>query len=51
MPPLLRIALDLKASLPTGNVTFSADATKCQVLDAAGTLSTITVTVGTLAAQ
>ena len=49
--PLLRIALDLKASLPTGTVTFSADATKCQVLDAAGTLSTITVTVGTLAAQ
>ena len=49
--PLLRIALDLKASLPTGTVTFSADAAKCQVLDAAGTLTTITVTVGTLAAQ
>jgi hypothetical protein len=49
--PLLRLALDLKAGMPTGTVTFSADATKCQVLDAAGTLSTITVTVGTLATQ
>lgn len=49
--PLLRVALDLKAGLPTGAVTFSADAAKCQVLDAAGTLSTITVTVGTLATQ
>jgi hypothetical protein len=49
--PLVRIALDLKAGLPTGTVTFSADATKCQVLDGAGTLSTITVTVGTLATQ
>ncbi len=49
--PLLRVALDLKAGLPTGTVTFSADAAKCQVLDAAGTLSTITVTVGTLATQ
>lgn len=49
--PLLRIALDLKAGLPTGTVTFSADAAKCQVLDAAGTLSTITVTVGTLVTQ
>lgn len=49
--PLLRVALDLKAGLPTGTVTFTADAAKCQVLDGAGTLSTITVTVGTLATQ
>ncbi len=49
--PLLRIALDLKAGLPTGTVTFSADATKCQVLDGTGTITPITVAVGTLAAQ
>jgi len=49
--PLLRIALDLKASQPTGAVTFSTDAAKCQVIDNAGAISTITVTVGTLTAQ
>src|SRR5512133_489176 len=27
--PLLRVALDLKASQPTGSVTLSADSTKC----------------------
>lgn len=49
--PLLRVALDLKASQPLGAVTLSADATKCQVLDGTGTFSTITVSVGTLTAQ
>ncbi len=49
--PLLRIALDLKASQPTGAITFSADSTKCQVLDGAGTITAITVSVGTLTAQ
>jgi hypothetical protein len=46
--PLLRIALDLKASQPTGAITFTADAAKCQVLDGTGAISTITVSVGTL---
>jgi hypothetical protein len=49
--PLLRIALDLKASQPTGAVTFSADSTKCQVVDGTGTITPITVSVGTLSAQ
>jgi len=49
--PLLRIALDLKASQPTGSITFSADATKGQVLDGTGVPSAITVSVGTLTAQ
>jgi len=49
--PLLRIALDLKASQPTGAVTFSADSTKCQIVDGTGTITGITVTVGTLTAQ
>ena len=49
--PLLRIALDLKASQPLGAITLSADATKCQVLDGTGTISTITVSVGTLTAN
>ena len=50
--PLLRIALDLKASQPTGAITFTADAAKCQVLDGAtGSPTTITVSVGTLTAQ
>lgn len=49
--PLLRVALDLKPGIPQGAVTFAADGTKCQVLDGAGTISTITVSVGTLNAQ
>jgi len=49
--PLLRVALDLKASQGTGAVTFSADAAKCQVIDGSGAISTITVSVGTLNAQ
>ena len=49
--PLLRIALDLKPSLPTGAVTFTADSAKCQLLDGTGTITPITVTVGTLTAQ
>ena len=49
--PLLRFALDLKASQPTGAITLTADATKCQVLDGSGTISTIPVSVGTLNAQ
>lgn len=49
--PLLRVALDLKASQPAGAITFSADSTKCQVLDGTGTIASITVSVGTLTAQ
>ncbi len=49
--PLLRIALDLKAGLPTGAVTFTADAAKCQVLDGSGAITGITVAVGTLSTQ
>lgn len=49
--PLLRIALDLKAAQGTGAITFTADSTKCQVVDGTGTITGITVTVGTLAAQ
>ncbi len=49
--PLLRIALDLKSAQATGAITFSADSTKCQLLDATGLIVPITVTVGTLTAQ
>ncbi|WP_243302992.1 hypothetical protein [Geothrix oryzisoli] len=49
--PLLRIALDLKASQTVGAVPFSADGTKCQVLDGTGTIGPMAVSVGTLAAQ
>jgi len=49
--PLLRVALDLKVSQPAGAVTLSADAAKCQVLDGGGTITPITVSVGTLNAQ
>lgn len=49
--PLLRVALDLKASQATGGVTLSADSAKCQVLDGTGAITSITVSVGTLAAQ
>ncbi|WP_257311048.1 hypothetical protein [Geothrix fuzhouensis] len=50
--PLLRIALDLKASQPSGTVSLNADATKGQVLDGTGALvSPITITVGTLSGQ
>jgi hypothetical protein len=49
--PLLRIALDLKAAQPAGTVALSADATKCQVLDSAGIITPIVVSVGTLTAQ
>ncbi|MBP1773912.1 MAG: uncharacterized protein H6P99_3075 [Holophagaceae bacterium] len=49
--PLLRVALDLKAAQGTGAITFTADSTKCQVVDGTGTISAITVTVGTLSAQ
>lgn len=49
--PLLRIALDLKASQTTGTVTLSADSTKCLMLDGTGVFNPITVTVGTLTAQ
>ena len=51
--PLLRIALDLKASQPTGAVALSALSAshQSQVLDGTGNLVDITVTVGTLTAQ
>lgn len=52
--PLLRIALNLSPSstLLTGTaIPLAADAAKCQVLLADGTLSTVTVATGTLVAQ
>jgi hypothetical protein len=50
--PLLRVALDLRASQPLGAISLSADASKCQVLDGTGAIaSPITVSVGALAAQ
>lgn len=50
--PLLRVALDLKASQPAGTIILNASATKCQVLDSTGTIvSPIAVSVGTLTAQ
>lgn len=50
--PLLRVALDLKASQPAGTVALSADSTKGQVIDGTGAIvSPISVTVGVLTAQ
>ena len=50
--PVVRVALDLKASQPTGSISLSTDPTKCQLLDGTGTIvSPITVTVGTLTGQ
>ncbi len=50
--PLLRVALDLKASQPMGAVTLTADSSKCQMLDGSGAIvSPITVIVGTLTGQ
>lgn len=49
--PLLRIALDLKGTQASGAVTFTADNTKCQVLDGTGTITPITVAVGALSVQ
>ena len=49
---LLRVALDLKAGLASGTViALSADASKCQVLDAAGNISSVVVAVGALVTQ
>jgi hypothetical protein len=51
---LLQVALDLKSGLgltPGTVITLSADGTKCQILDGAGVISPITVTVGALTAQ
>jgi hypothetical protein len=51
---LLQVALDLKPGLgltPGTAITLSADGTQCQILDGAGSISPITVTVGTLSAQ
>jgi len=51
---LLQVALDLKSGLgltPGTAITLSADSTKCQILDGAGIISPITMTVGTLTAQ
>lgn len=51
---LLRVALDLKAGLSLSQgtaITLSADANKCQVLDGAGTITPITLSVGNLTAQ
>ncbi len=51
---LLQVALDLKPGLGLASGTalaLSADPIKCQVLDGTGTISPITVTVGTLTAQ
>lgn len=50
--PLLRVALDLRASQPPGAVSLGADSAKCQMIDGTGAIVVpITVTVGTLAAQ
>lgn len=49
--PLLRVALDLKPAQAPGPVALGADAGKCQLLDAAGGISTIAIAVGALAAQ
>ena len=49
--PLLRIALDLKTGQAPGTVTLTPDAAKCQVIDSAAAIQTITVTAGTLTAQ
>ncbi|WP_243319060.1 hypothetical protein [Geothrix paludis] len=50
--PLLRVALDLRASQPPGAVSLGADSSKCQVIDGTGAIvAPIAVTVGTLAAQ
>ena len=51
---LLQVALDLKSGLgltPGTVITLSADGTRCQVLDGTGSVSPISVTVGTLTAQ
>ena len=51
---LLRVAFDLKPGLGLAQgtaITLSADAAKSQVLDGTGTISPITVAVGTLTAQ
>ena len=51
---LLRIALDLKPGLGLAKgtaITLTADNTRCQVLDGAGTISSLSVAVGTLVAQ
>jgi hypothetical protein len=51
---LLRVALDLKAGLGLAQgtaITLTADPAKCQVLDGAGAISTITVSAGSLTAQ
>jgi len=49
--PLLRLALDLGSGVPLGAITLSSDNTKALVLDSAGALTSITITVGTLTAQ
>lgn len=50
--PLLRVALDLRASQPPGAVALSADSSKCQVIDGSGAIvAPIAVAVGSLAAQ
>jgi hypothetical protein len=52
--PLLRVALDLKTGqgiIQGTAIPLSADAAKCQVLDGTGTITPITVSVGTLTAQ
>lgn len=49
---LVRIALDLRTgATTTATATLAPDAAKCQVLNADGTLSPITITAGTLAAN
>jgi len=51
---LFQVALDLKPGLgltPGTAITLSADGAKCQVLDGAGSIFPITVTVGTLSAH
>ncbi|WP_243287038.1 hypothetical protein [Geothrix terrae] len=50
--PLLRVALDLRASQSPGAVSLGADGSKCQMIDGTGAIvAPIAVTVGALAAQ
>ncbi len=49
--PLVRVALDLKASQAPGAITLSANAGKAYYTDASGNITATTVIVGTIAAQ
>lgn len=49
--PLLRVALDLNPMLEAGTtIALTADAARCRVLDGSGTITPISVSVGSLTA-